>query len=73
MAWGPPTFTTFEGRIEGFSQKAVRFQANDWTDFEWLPRVTKKGDPIIEIVLHDHDTGEATIKIADWLCKSNGW
>lgn len=73
MAFRENTFTTFNGRIDGHTQKAVRFMADGWADFEWLPRKTKKGDPIIEILQHDHDSGEAKISIADWLCKSNGW
>lgn len=73
MAWGEPTFTRFVGHIDGFSQKAVRFKAEGWADYEWLPRFTKKGQPIIEITRHDHDNGEALIDVADWLVKANGW
>lgn len=73
MAWREPTYTEFHGRIEGFTQKAVRFMADAWTDYEWVPRKTKNDDPIIIIDQHDSDSGEATVRIADWLCKKNDW
>lgn len=73
MGYRQTTYTEFAGHIEGFTQKAVRFKANGWDDYEWVPRKTKNDDAIIEIVTHDHDTGEAVVKIADWICEKNGW
>lgn len=73
MAYRETTFTEFEGHIDGFTQKAIRFKAASWADYEWVPRSTKAGDPILEVVRHDHDNGEAVLKIADWICEKNGW
>lgn len=73
MGYREPTYTEFTGHIDGYTQKAVRFMALEWPDYEWVPRKTKNGDPIIIIESHDDDSKEATVKIADWLCDKNGW
>lgn len=69
MAWGETKFVAFEGHVEprAWTNKAIKFQGDDWPEPEWLPRRTKNGDPIIQIVRHDHDSGEACIEIAEWL------
>lgn len=73
MAWNNE-FIQFTGRIEGHTQKAVRFCGDNWIDFEWVPLWTKKNEPIARVITMDHDSGEATIEIAKWLVEKNeGW
>lgn len=68
MAWSNEMIE-FHGVIPAgaWSQKAVLFCGDNWLEESWIPRLTKKGDPIMEIIEHDHESGEATIKIAKWL------
>ncbi len=58
-----------EGVVEGSSQKAILFQADEWDKAEWIPRSQ------CEIVPQPDSDGEkrAILYIRRWLCKKNGW
>lgn len=58
----------FHGELaKNGTAKALFFKADNWTDEQAIPRSQ------CEIVDLDEDTGRATLRIKEWLCKKNGW
>lgn len=62
-------WTEFRGEIDGSSAKAVRFKAEEWDEFEWIPRSQ------MEIQSEDEEAfpKQYVIWIKGWLVEKNGW
>lgn len=70
MAWDNE-FIEFTGHIQAFTQKAILFCADNWTEHQWITLKSKKGNVMSEVISYDSDSGEATIKVSAWLVDQN--
>jgi len=57
---------TLHGYIETQTARAVLFKAHHWDEAQWLPKTQVTID-------RDPSSDEATVKIAGWLARKNGW